>query len=69
MKIRCKYKNCNVKINKLMTLTCKCRCNNYYCYNHNLPELHKCKFNFYTDEDKKKFIDENKIIKQKVSMI
>lgn len=67
--MKCTYENCNVKINKLMLITCKCRCNNYYCYNHNLPESHKCKFNFYTDEDKKKFIDENKIIKQKVSII
>ena len=69
MKIRCNYNNCKNKINKLMLITCKCRCSNYYCLKHNLPELHDCSYVYYTDDDKKNFIKNNKIIKEKVPII
>lgn len=34
---------CNKKLN-IMSFTCKC--NKNFCLNHQLPELHKCLFNF-----------------------
>jgi predicted nucleic acid binding AN1-type Zn finger protein len=69
MKKKCYYDGCNNKINKLMLITCKCRCDNYFCLKHNLPELHNCTFNFFTNEDKEKFIEDNKVIKKKISLI
>ena len=67
--MKCNYESCNKKIKKIMMITCKCRCNNYYCLKHNLPELHDCTYDYNTNEDKENFIKNNKIIKQKISII
>lgn len=43
-KIRCLL--CNKKLKLYELLMCKCKCNNYYCPQHILPEEHNCNFDF-----------------------
>jgi len=39
---------CNKKLNPLYSI--QCRCHNYYCKKHRLPEDHNCQFD-YTNKD------------------
>ena len=40
---RCEEKNCK---KKLLYSDLICRCKNYHCMKHRLPELHECTYNF-----------------------
>lgn len=46
-KIKCKI--CNKKINMIEEIMAKCKCNNYYCTLHRLPEYHNCEIDYITE--------------------
>jgi hypothetical protein len=69
MRTTCDYKQCNKKLNSVMIVVCKCRCEKIFCFKHKLPELHNCTYIYFTNDDKKKFIENNKIVKKKISII
>ena len=61
----CNYIGCNKKI-KLTDFACKCK--NFYCKNHKLPELHNCNYD-YKKDIKKKIINELKCVSCKLQKI
>ena len=64
---KCNYKDCNKKL-KISSL--KCRCGNFYCTQHRLPEMHECTFED-SEQDKKrqKTIDNMLCISKKINKI
>jgi predicted nucleic acid binding AN1-type Zn finger protein len=37
---------CNTHISLVETIMNKCKCKNVFCFEHKIPENHKCSFNF-----------------------
>ena len=61
--------NCFYCKKKKKTLFFKCKCNEYFCLCHLLPETHKCSFDF-KKEGKEILIKKNpKIVNEKVIKI
>jgi len=52
---------CNKKIKSLLPIRCKC--GNYYCNKHKIPQDHSCKYN-YINQNKKELDENNPIIKK-----
>ena len=46
----------------------RCKCNNYFCLKHKMPEKHDCKFDF--KKDYKKVIEKNNpiVINKKINV-
>ena len=44
-KPKCCLEDCNKKL-KLIDLSMKCKCNNYYCELHRHPENHNCTYDY-----------------------
>ena len=60
---KCNY--CNKKL-KIITIKCSC-CGNLYCLKHKYPDVHECKnINKLIENNKKKLIEENPLIKNKL---
>jgi predicted nucleic acid binding AN1-type Zn finger protein len=51
---------CNKKISIIEEIIAKCKCNNYFCKLHSMPELHNCNID-YINNNKKNL--EKKLIK------
>lgn len=64
---KCNFDNCNKKI-KISGL--KCRCGNFYCTIHRLPEMHNCDF-IDNEQDKKrqKTIDNMLCVSKKIDKL
>tara|TARA_B100000579_G_scaffold227152_1_gene186035 strand:- start:7795 stop:8022 length:228 start_codon:yes stop_codon:yes gene_type:complete len=62
----CCAKDCNRKI-KLTDLMC--RCGNFYCKAHRLPESHNCTYDFKENDKKKQRIENLKCIGSKLVKI
>lgn len=45
-KKRCNFIDCNKKISQIDMISNICKCNFIFCYNHKMPESHKCTFNY-----------------------
>jgi len=56
-KVKCQ--KCSKKIKSLLPTQCKCK--NYYCNKHKIPQDHECKYD-YIDNNQKKIDDNNPII-------
>lgn len=37
---------CNQRLQLIETIINKCKCKNYYCFEHKIPEKHECTFNY-----------------------
>lgn len=58
---------CNKKLKSLIPI--KCKCNNYYCFNHKLSYDHNCNYN-YLDNNKENLKKYNyKVISDKFNRI
>lgn len=57
-KLKCNI--CKKKISIIEEIMAKCKCNNYYCTLHRLPENHNCEFDYIANN---KSILEKKLIK------
>ena len=60
---RCQQPNCKKKIN---FTDFKCKCENYYCSIHRLPEQHGCSFDFKGAIDIKALVENMKCVASKV---
>ena len=66
---RCQMLNCK---KRLLLTDMKCRCDNFFCGLHRLPEQHKCSFNFKNENCKKgkqEIIDSLKCVNEKIEKI
>ena len=55
---------CNKKIKSVMIFPCKCE--NYYCNKHKIPQDHNCSFNFIKEHQEKLRKKNKKIIADKL---
>ena len=62
-----KSKRCKECNKKLSLIDYSCRCGNFYCSKHRLPELHNCKFDY--KELGKEILDKNNPLVQKEKVI
>ena len=65
--MRCAFINCNKKLKPFSNYECKCL--NFYCNIHRLPESHDCTFNYKNLDKKCELIENMKCIKDKVVKI
>tara|TARA_B100000963_G_C22633179_1_gene676093 strand:- start:3824 stop:4054 length:231 start_codon:yes stop_codon:yes gene_type:complete len=45
--------------NKKTLMLTQCKCMNFFCFQHRLPEVHSCCYDFKAQRDEKDFVDCN----------
>ena len=58
----CAFSECKKKIGIVDMLSSGCKCGKFYCLTHRLPERHNCHYDYSTEVNKKKEIDNMKCV-------
>ena len=58
----CAFPNCKKKLDIVVCLTNKCKCENIFCNDHRLPEKHNCSYDYVKNFDKQQEIEKLKCV-------